>query len=53
LRFLGGWTLLHFAISKNDIVAADILLKFGLDVNCTTDEMHRTALQEAALSNKI
>lgn len=53
MRFLGGWTLLHFAISKNDIVATDLLLKFGLDVNSTTDEMQRTALHEAALGNKI
>ncbi len=50
---MGGWTLLHFAVNKNDPVAADLLLRFGLHVDVQTDEMKRTALHEAAFSNKI
>ena len=53
LRYLGGWTLLHFAISVNDPVSADLLLRMGLDGNAQTSEMKRTALQEAALGNKV
>ena len=53
LRYLGGWTLLHFAVSTSDLISTDLLLKFGLDVNSTTQEMHRTALHEAVLGNKV
>jgi ankyrin repeat protein len=50
---MSGWTLLHFAISKNDLVTADLLLKFGLEVNSQTEEMLRSGLHEAALGNKV
>lgn len=45
--------MLHFATSQNDVAGADLLLKFGLDVNCQTEEMKRTALHEAVLGNKV
>lgn len=36
LHYFGGWTLLHFAVSTNDPRGADLVLKFGLDVNSQT-----------------
>jgi hypothetical protein len=36
LKYMGGWSLLHFTISQNDVAGADLLLKFGLDVNSQT-----------------
>jgi ankyrin repeat protein len=53
MRYLGGWSLLHFATSASDPVAADLLLRFGIDANIQTEEMKRTALHEAVLGNKV
>ena len=53
LRYLGGWTLLHFAVSIKDPITVDLLFKMGLDGNVQTSEMKRTALHEATLSNKV
>ena len=53
LKYFGGWSLLHFAVSVDDPVAADLLMKFGLDANIQTTEMKRTALMEAAQANKV
>lgn len=36
LKYFGGWTLLHFAVSVDDPAIADLLMKFGLDANAQT-----------------
>ena len=45
--------MLHFAVSVDDPVVADLLMKFGLDANIQTTEMKRTALMEATQGNKV
>jgi ankyrin repeat/SOCS box protein 8 len=52
LRYMDGWTLLHFAVGQNDYSTAQTLLHFGIDVDLATAGMMRTALHEASFGNK-
>jgi ankyrin repeat protein len=52
LRYMDGWTLLHFAVGQNDYSTAQTLLQFGIDVDLATAGMMRTALHEASFGNK-